>query len=260
MRGLAAAILPLFRLELHFWNNPWLFPWPGQGAWWVSLLPPMASLAAVVAVWAGLKDAKGTGAPLLFGVLVLAMFFYVKFPGTTRHHGFFPLWLVLVTWVGFEASPKRTLLTGLVAIHAVFGLGGAATAAYLDWRYPFSPGRTMAARAASQCSGVPIVGHPDWAASTVAGYLPQRRFFYPARNGWGTFVVWDLARAEGERLPEAEVLARATAATGGGEFCLVVNRPLGVAGPCTLVAAGAAAIAADEALWLYRCQPHAHPR
>jgi len=67
---------------------------------------------------------------------------------------------------------------------------------YLDYLAPFSHGK-----AAAECirshnlQNLPIAGDPDYAASTVAGYL-DRPIYYIVSGRRGTFIIWDRSRGK----------------------------------------------------------------
>jgi hypothetical protein len=68
-----------------------------------------------------------------------------------------------------------------------------------------------------------LMGSPDWAASSVAGYL-QRPLYYLDCECFGTHVVWNEQRAD--FLDRDEMVGRATkamTAEGKNEGYLIVN-------------------------------------
>jgi len=252
-RGLAGALFPFFRFELHFWNNPAILPFePSLGL----LLVALGLVAGAVALeTAALVPTARLVPPFLAGTGILLAFFYAKFPGAMRHHAYFPLWLLLFAWLRRQTTEERS--RGELALMAAMlctGLQGAAVAAWVDWREPFSAGKSAASSLSSTCSPFPLLGHPDWAASTIAGFLPGRSIYYPARRSWGTFVVWDLYRAQREALTDEQLLRELQVIGKGREVCLALNRPFQGGGGCRLLGQLPTSIVADEAYWLYRCR------
>jgi len=250
IRGLAAAFFPIPSPQVHFWNDPLLFPFA----------PTPAGAALAIGIATAFLALAGFALPSrvarllwLAGLAALGGFFYLKFPGTTRHHGFFLLWTLAMLWLFCRPVARSSWRWLLPAALVLPGLAGAAVASWFEVRYPFSAGRQAAGEVVQKCMGLPLVGHPDWAASTVAGYLPHRPILYLTTGAAGTFVRWNLARAQREKLTQEQLLwqARATVA---GDFCLLLNAPLAGA-PCLLLAAQPLAIVSDEAFWLYRCPP-----
>lgn len=252
LRGMATAFLPLFRPELHFWNNPMLFPFPPRAIGGAFLLAALIFAAAVALAVAGMRGQRRCQVYYLVNLTVLLAFFYVKFPGATRHHGFVLIWTVVCLWLHAETPGTGNAVgTRFLALAAVAGFAGALPASWVDLRWPFSSGRTAAQAVAQFCGARTTVAHPDWAGSTVAAYLPRGAVFYPTTNATGSFVVWNLQRAQRENLSDGELVATASQFSG----CLLLNRALLKTGPCTLVAQLPPAVVMDEQFWLYRCWP-----
>lgn len=255
LRGVAFSFLPLLKPEQHFWNNPMLLPFHPSASPMAFplalLLVAGAGLLVVLALWRAKTVLLGWS----LGFFALVGFFYVKVPGAARHHGFLLVWSILCLWLAPEWPPKVHARRLFLAATLTAGLEASLVAAVMDWKLPFSAGKEIAAPTRAACSGITIVGHPDWAASTVAGYLPGWSLFYPAANRFGSFVIWNLARAQGEGMPEEQLIRTALRLGRPEGACLLLNRPLASAGPCQLVAASPTAIVADEAYWLYGCTP-----
>ena len=146
----------------------------------------------------------------LIGVGGLLTFFYVKFIGHSRHHGFLLFALLILVW-GRKAlpslaktrvparatSPRAGRIVGLLATcwlvaHALAGIWAAAT----DIRHPFSHARSVARFIdAGGWSDALLLGTHDGAVNGVVGHLRTRRavrYVEGARDG--TFVRWDTAR------------------------------------------------------------------
>lgn len=201
----AEAWLPLPPPGRFFWGNLLLAQVPGYaGVAW------LLSIALLGAAIAGL--ARSRLALVYFGVGVagLLTFFYAKFSGYLRHHGF--LWIALVTaaWIAAaeEAdsanSPRerplarswrrRLVMTGatlLLAVHAVAAL----VAVDGERRYRFSAAEATAALMRSRgVDRLEMVGARDVAAMAVVGYLDKPRAYYPEGRRFGSHIVYDAAR------------------------------------------------------------------
>lgn len=250
LRGLLTAFFPVFRPELHFWNNPALFPFsPPQVGLALFLATAFLTAFVALAVLAVGRDLR-TLACYLTGLATLAAFFYVKFPGAVRHHGFVLIWSVACLWLAAETEQVgKPWRTAFFATTTLAALVGAVTAARVDLVKPFSSAAMAAREVLRACDSGFIVGHPDWAASTVAAYLPPGTVYYPTTQAPGSFIVWNLARSQREQLPEEELVATASRF----HACLLLNRPLVAPGPCSLRAALPPAVVMDEQFWLYRC-------
>lgn len=254
LRGLAFSLLTLLRYDLHFWNNTLLFPFDFAGAPFafplaIAVAAGMAALLAT-ALW----SSRRLTLIWSLGLLILVSFFYVKFPGAARHHGFILVWSVLCLWLARDLETSlRSSGHLFLALSLAAGLQGSLVATLVDWRHPFSAGKDAARSVSLHCKGAPLVGHTDWAASTVAGFLPGQPVYYLTTKSYGSYVVWNLARVRREFLSEQEIVAEALNLGTSGETCLLLNRPLSEQIPCRLLAAFPEAIVGDEAFWLYRC-------
>ena len=146
-----------------------------------------------------------------FGLLA---FFYIKYQGSIRHHGFLFLTFLMCCWIyrdcptvnlgkteqertgsAIDRILNRTgtvLVTLLLICHAIGGI----TAVRMEHRHIFSYGKLTAEYIKSQgMQDYPMVGEIDYAASTVVGYLEKpRQIYYPRGSRLGSFVRWDKAR------------------------------------------------------------------
>lgn len=259
LRGYAAAFLPLPRPGVHFWNDPWLFPFPWDEVWTLTTLLG-AALAVLVFLVTTLwvlkylsRHRRLLGAYLASQAVLLG-FFYIKFPGAMRHHGFFFLVATWFLWLSLQAGAPRSNPAWLPVVPMLLvGLSGSLVAGAVDWRLPFSVGKSLAQAVRAHCKQALLAAHPDWAGSTVAGFLPGRRLFYLTRNAFGTFVVWNLARAAKEPMETSSLLGAVKTLAREEEVCFILNRPLPnpVSG-IELLAALGPAIVSDEELVLYR--------
>ena len=146
-----------------------------------------------------------------FGLLT---FFYIKYHGSIRHHGFLFLTFLMCCWI-YRESPAvnfskaeqeetgstvnrvlnvagTAILTLLLICHAVGGV----IAVCMEHRYVFSYGKLTAEYIKSQgMQGLPMIGNKDSAVSTVVGYLQEpRQIYYPRSSRFGSFIRWDKAR------------------------------------------------------------------
>ena len=109
-----------------------------------------------------------------------------------------------------------------VALLVINAVGGLAT---LAWEFrPYSQSRNAATWIETMhLEDKFLMGSPDWAASSVAGYL-QRPLYYLDCECFGTHVVWNEERAD--FLGRDEMVGRATkamTAEGKSEGYLIVN-------------------------------------
>ena len=147
-----------------------------------------------------------------FGLLA---FFYIKYQGSIRHHGFLFLTLLMCCWIyrdcpainlgkteqedkdsAIDRVLNKTgtvLVTVLLICHAIGGI----IAVRMEHRHVFSYGKLTAEYIKSQgMQSLPMIGDKDSATSTVVGYLQEpRQIYYVRGDRLGSFVRWDKARA-----------------------------------------------------------------
>jgi hypothetical protein len=259
-RGFVTAIFPILKNDLHFWNSTAWFPWPapGQSPGVVVSVAAFAGLLAVLGVVAWiLRRSRVTVTVWLAGSMALIGFAYVKFPGAIRHQGFLWVLMVATVWMAVDAGSmtRRRASAMLIPVLAV-GLFATAIAASWDWRAPFSGARCAAASLRRQgIDNLPIVGGVDWASSGVAAYLPHSQFYYPAKRGYGTYIVWNLDRLRQNTLSQLDLIRETRVRDRGNGAVLLTNRPLRgpSAGDCREVLRCTHVVVRDESLWAYLC-------
>ena len=149
----------------------------------------------------------------LIGTFGLLTFFYVKYHGSIRHHGFLFLTFLMCCWIYRDAPAinfskteqddtgsvvdrvlnvaATVVLTLLLICHAIGGV----IATRMEHRHIFSYGKLTAEYIKSQgMQDHLMVGEIDYAVSTVAGYLQKPKIYYPRGSRYGSFVRWDKAR------------------------------------------------------------------
>ena len=186
----------------------------------ISLLLLLAS--PIVACWIVTRNRVCTleFAVTYLGVLLFALLWH--FAGTTRHHGIVFLAFVGAVWV---SRATTTIRRGSWLWLAILSINAAAGLQTLSLR-PFSYGREAASWIERNGLGdALIIGSPDYAVSTVAGFL-RRPIYYLECECRGTYIVWSARR---QRLDDAELMlrtVRAVESSGRGEAVLILNREL----------------------------------
>ena len=235
---ISRAYLPIPKPTLHFWNSHQLETYP----LFQTLQIPLCFLLIFCGV---VLTYKRPTALLIYltSTLGLLAFFYVKYYGSIRHHGFLFLTFVMVAWtyrecmeIGtrarLETAPtvkKRAfsillttlrrsrspdldhrerafsiLLTLILACHFIGGV----TAVFMENRHIFSCGKQTSEYIKAQgMREMPMVGDTDFAVSTVVGYLEKEVIYYPRGSRFGSFIRWDAARTA--EVPTADVLEAA---------------------------------------------------
>ncbi len=195
------AMLPSPRATMGFWGSHQLNSYP---LFQLIRLP----LCYLIVLWCVLRFLKRPTALLtyLIATVGLLAFFYVKYGGSIRHHGFLFFTFVLASWIYYD-SPEIKLPFNRISELAqwVFGpvfivilvvhfLGGI-TAVRMDIEHIFSNGKRTAEYIKAQgMQDMLMVGHSDPSVSTVVGYLEKDRIYYPRGRRFGSYVRWDKAR------------------------------------------------------------------
>ena len=224
------SYMPIPRLSMQFWNSNIL------GSWGLEAGVSIIFLTIGFLVFAG-------SPPLLITYLVgtgsLLAFFYFRWFGFSRHHGYLFLLFLVLAWLqflekgrdfhfrffgrGFAITSlfRKNILTLVFLLQFI----GAIAALGFDFVYPFSESKQTAEYIqAHNLNNMVIVADYDYAGTPVAGYL-DRDVYFPQRSSMGSFVFWDYSR---HYLDYREVLAKAnTLATKRGEDVLILlNYPM----------------------------------
>ena len=205
------AYLPIPKATLHFWGSNVLTSYP----LFQTIQVPLCYFLMLFSVLVFLKrpTALLTYFISTFGLLT---FFYIKYHGSIRHHGFLFLTFLMCCWI-YPESPAvnfskaeqaetdstvnrvlnvagTAVLTLLLICHAVGGV----IAVRMEHRHIFSYGKLTAEYIKSQgMQGLPMIGNKDSAVSTVIGYLQEpRQIYYPRSSRFGSFIRWDKARTD----------------------------------------------------------------
>ena len=206
---ISRAYLPVTRPVLGFWGSNLLTTYSFFQAIQVPLCYFLMLLSALL--FLRRPTALLTYLISTFGLLA---FFYVKYHGSIRHHGFLFLTFLMCCWI-YRESPAvnfskaeqeetdstvnwvvnvagTAVLTFLLICHAVGGV----IAVRMEHRHVFSYGKLTAEYIQAQgMQGLPMVGNKDSAVSTVVGYLQEpRQIYYPRSGRFGSFVRWDKTR------------------------------------------------------------------
>ena len=210
-----------------------LLPIPGgRGLWgdlWLEVVSrhvaPLLSLLFFGAAFLHLRRRPVGLVTFAAGTTALLAFFYTKYDGSIRHHGFLLINLVVALWLaavtGAESdsdtgrtqqaaiSPWQPLLGWLAAAVLVIQLAAAAIAVRQDVTLVFSAGRATAALLVERgLDALPLVGDADYAMPPVLGYLDGRSMYYLRGERFGSFVVLDRAR-RGVGVTDEKVFAAA---------------------------------------------------
>ena len=200
---ISRAYLPIPKATLQFWGSNLLTTY----SLFQTIQVPLCYFLILFSVLLFLKRPTVLLIYLIstFGLLA---FFYIKYQGSIRHHGFLFLTFLMCCWIYRDHPTEQqetdamvnrvlnvvgtTVLTLLLVCHAIGGI----TAIRMEHRHIFSYGKLTAEYIRSQgMQDLPMVGNTDSAVSTVVGYLQEpRQIYYPRGARLGSFVRWDKAR------------------------------------------------------------------
>ena len=207
---ISRAYLPITSPTRGFWGSNLLTTYP----FFQTIQVPLCYFLMLFSVLLFLKRPTALLTYLIstFGLLA---FFYIKYQGSIRHHGFLFLVFLMCYWIYRDRqviNPGKVeqqdtnstidrvlnitgtvLVTVLLICHAIGGI----TAIRMEHRHIFSYGKLTAEYIKSQgMQDFAMVGDKDSAVSTVVGYLEKpRQIYYPRGSRLGSFVRWDNARA-----------------------------------------------------------------
>ena len=237
---ISRAYLPVTRPTLGFWGSNILTTY----AFFQAIQVPLCYFLILLSMLLFLKRPTALLTYLIstFGLLA---FFYVKYHGSIRHHGFLFLTFLMCYWIYRDCSAINlskteqqdtdsivdrvlnvsgtVIMTLLLVCHAIGGI----TAIRMEHRYVFSYGKLTAEYIKSQgMQDYPIVAEKDSAASTVVGYLPKRQVYYPRGSRLGSFVRWDNARSHSAPSKLVIEAAKTLSTQTAQEVLIILNRSL----------------------------------
>jgi hypothetical protein len=213
------SFVPIPRFSEHFWATNILWDanaLHGHGA--LLFLVPLSIAICGVSILFFIRKPVVMWA-YICGLGALILFKYLIHLGQVRHDGHAFILFLACLWLarafpnerglppsldrianGFAPFQERVLLA-LFALHAAVGIGVNIAA----FRVPFSEGKAVADFIrAGHMEQMPIVGHEDAPASTVAGFL-DRDIYYLPEGRMGSYIVWDKKRVADNGKPAIEV-------------------------------------------------------
>ncbi len=166
----------------------------------------LAGVAVLVIVLARFRRHPAAAAFLALSSGGLLAFGFVKHLAGLWGQGVIFLSFLAAVWIDRARIERRTatagrsgflvppvLLLAVLVVQALHGLGVAAR----DIATPYSNGSAVARFIRARgWEADPIVGIPDYSATTVVGYLGVDRIYYANGRRWGSFVVWDSKRLQ----------------------------------------------------------------
>ena len=259
------AMLPSPRATMGFWGSHQF----NSYTWFQFIRLPLCYL---IVIWCTFRFLKRPTALLsyLIATVGLLAFFYVKYGGSIRHHGFLFFTFILASWIYYDCPEIKLPLNRISAIAQwffspvfililVIHVLGGVTALRMDMIHTFSNGKRTAEYIKTEgMKDMLMVGNTDFAVSTVVGYLEKDKIFYPQGSRFGSFVRWDKARTHGlsneDIVKEAETLSTQNSQ----DVLIIMNRtledPLVEKYQLTLLEKFTGSTIGDEGFYLYLLQ------
>jgi hypothetical protein len=217
----AKAFFPTPAPRFHFWEMPWIALWPGFRFWGSAL-----GMALLIAGGWSCRNQRPALVAYSVGAVGLLLFYYCKYLGFSRHHGFLFFNLIFAFWLA-DGSQRlsRRAEASLVAL-LVFQVAGSVIAGTIDARNNFSSGKSVANYLrANGLAQEQLAFGPDYLGVPVVGYLGGT--FYSAQGDREqSFTRWDMRRLE--MFDDREFIKRAKAQahrTGRG-LVMLINYPM----------------------------------
>ncbi len=229
------AYLPIPEFSLNFWNKHQLETY----GFFQSIQIPFCCLLIFCSVLLLLKRPTALLIYLVatFGLLA---FFYVKYYGSMRHHGFLFITFLMTVWIHRDCSeislpfkrlnglPQRLFSPFFTFILICNFLGGM-TAVALEDRHVFSYGKKVAEYISEKdMQDMTMIGEIDYAASTIVGYLEKDEIYYVHGRRFGSFVRWDDVRMPDVDIPDVQVVEEANILRNqtSQDILIIMNRAL----------------------------------
>lgn len=232
---ISRALLPIPEFSLNFWNKHQLETYTV----FQSIQIPFCCFLILCSILLLLKRPTALLMYLVatFGLLV---FFYIKYYGSMRHHGFLFITFLMVCWIykdcpeihlpfkSLNTLPERLFFPFVTCIF-VFQFIGGITAVTLENRYVFSYGKQVAEYIkAEDMQDMTMIGEVDYAASTIVGYLEKDEIYYVHGSRVGSFIKWDDVRMPDVDIPDDQVLEEANIlrTQASQDLLIIMNRSL----------------------------------
>ena len=257
------AFFPIPEAKLNFWGSQWLENYSFFTA--IQL-----HLSYLLIIWFALVLLRRPSALLIYlmGTIGLLVFFYVKYFGSMRHHGFLFVLFIMVAWVYQHCGEVKLerlsrlsttwgrSLSPILTLILIFHFIGGITAIRMEYRHVFSYGkRTAKYIKAENMQDMLMVGHGDFAVSTVVGYLERDAAHYMRGDRPGSFVRWDNLRTHDVSNEQVVQRAKELRDEQKQDVLLIMNQVLGKdlisRNALTELTEFTASIVGDEGFYLY---------
>jgi hypothetical protein len=239
---------------MHFWNAQVMPDWAA------GILGALALVVSILAV--GASPQALTFLAVTDGGLLL--FLHTKYFGAWRHHGILFIAFLLAVWIRCDREPApmirlpawlstRRFAAVTVGLAVMVQIYGSVIACRYALQYPFSESEGAAAFLSERLKPeTVVVARSDVGTSSLAAYLPGRKFFYPRGSRWGTFTDWRATFSKKDPMTWAKIFA----AEKGEPVILLWDEPLPqVGGQLRFLGGFDGGIVADERFYIYEVVP-----
>ena len=198
----AYAPVPVDRL--HYWNSNTFFDHQSGLGWFDMDDAQSLALFAIILASLSLLKRPYLLLPYLSSSIGLWAFFYIKYPGAYRHHGFFALIWIVTLWISLikhhDLSPQTwwkklhsSYIYLLLLTWAALSCWGSWVAASREIRHPFSQGQAAGLYLLENFGREVIVtgNHGAPQMSTLVGYSQIPQYYHLGNQAWSSYVTWD---------------------------------------------------------------------
>lgn len=259
------SFLPIPALKVTFWNQYIMGIWVQA-----PLFLPLLCFSILCLI--------RTPIPLLIylsGLGSILLFNYTKYFGAARHYGHIWILFIACLWIAkyykvffswnfldqkidrllssfnFSIFEKRkeVIITSLLVCHFISGF----YAWGIDLVHPFSTAQAASHFIQTKYAREDffLSGFPDWSAASFPAYL-DREIYYPNRDGFGTFVLWNNKR---QAITTEDAIARVQEEVSrrSQDSIFILNAPLSIeeSSDLSLIATFKGSIVGDEDSYLY---------
>lgn len=227
------AMLPLPRAAMGFWGSHQLNSYE---FFQLIRLP----ICYFIVLWCVIRFLKRPTALFIYLIATVGLlaFFYVKYGGSIRHHGFLFTTFVMTSWIYYDCPEidfpfssisrlAQWFFSPIFIVILAFHFLGGITAIRMDTEHIFSNGKRTAEYIKAQGrQDMLMVGDTDYAVSTVVGYLEKKEVYYPKGSRFGSFVRWDKARTHGVSNEDIIKEAQTLSTQNSEDVLIIINRTL----------------------------------
>jgi len=189
----------------------------GDALWHLPLV--LVAYGATV-IW--LANRRRTLVFFIGSYAALSYIFVFKHVADTRHFGLILIVLIVTHWLGADEAPgkplfrlrerwcsmARPIAIGSITLALFVSLVMGAQIWAKEIREPFSEAQAMGNfLSTAGYADRTISAHPPAKGSAVLGFLPARRFYYPALGAYGSHMPWNRLYFETRSLPLNDAIA-----------------------------------------------------